>query len=87
MSWIIIGSLAACLTMLAFVPQIFKVIKTRSVADVSVIMLLQLGVGVVLWVMYGLHLKDAVIITANTVTFLCIAVLLVLYFRYGRKIQ
>lgn len=80
--WLIVGFSAACLTMLAFIPQIIKILKTRSVKDVSVVTLLQLSLGVSLWVIYGIHLKDAVIITANSVTLASLSVLLYLYLIY-----
>jgi len=85
MFWTIIGSAAATLTMFSFIPQIFKVIKTKSAKDVSVITLLQLSLGASLWAVYGVYLKNPIVITANCVTLVTIIILLFLYFRYGRK--
>jgi MtN3 and saliva related transmembrane protein len=85
MFWTFIGGLAAFLTMFSFIPQIAKSLKTRSVKDVSEITLFQLSLGVGLWIIYGIHLKNAVIITANVVTFATLAVLIFLYFKYGGK--
>lgn len=86
MFWSIIGSSAAALTMFSFIPQIIKAAKTRSVRDVSLATLLQLSLGVLLWIFYGLHLKDPVIVTANLVTFISLLVLLLFYYIYhGRK--
>jgi len=85
MFWIIIGGLAATLTMFSFVPQIVKSLKTRSVKDVSEVTLFQLSLGVFLWIIYGTHLKNAVIIIANVVTLATLAVLIFLYFKYGGK--
>jgi len=84
MLWTIIGLCAAILTMFAFIPQIVKVLKTKSAKDVSVITLLQLSLGVSLWIVYGIHLKDAIIITANSITLTTLILLLSLYFNYGR---
>ncbi len=81
----IIGSIAAILTMFSFLPQIAKIIRTKSAADVSIITLLQLSLGVSLWVIYGALRKDAIIIIANLVTLLSLVTLLYLYFSYGRK--
>jgi MtN3 and saliva related transmembrane protein len=85
MLWSIIGSSAAALTMFGFIPQIIKVLKTKSLKDVSLTTLTQLSLGVSLWIAYGIYLKDAIIITANTVTLFSLIILLFLYFRYGRK--
>jgi MtN3 and saliva related transmembrane protein len=84
MLWTIIGSTAAGLTMFSFIPQIIKVLKTRSAKDVSLLTLLQLSAGVSLWIVYGIHLKDTIIITANGVTLTTLIILLILYFSYGR---
>lgn len=80
--WSIVGSSAAVLTMLAFLPQIIKVVKTKSAHDVSVTTLFQLSIGVSLWIAYGVHLRDKIIITANSVTLLTLIIMLFLYFRY-----
>lgn len=81
--WTIIGLTAACLTMFAFIPQIFKALKTKSVKDVSLVTLLQLSLGVSLWIAYGIHLKDVIIITANSITLFSLIILLFLYFFMG----
>lgn len=73
---------AAALTMFSFIPQIIKIYKNRSSQDLSIITLLQLSFGVSLWIVYGVHLKDAVIITANSITLVTMIILLYLYFRF-----
>jgi MtN3 and saliva related transmembrane protein len=83
MLWTIVGSTAALLTMFSFFPQIFKILKTKSARDMSLVTLLQLSSGVSLWILYGLYLKDAIIITANSVTLISLIILLSLYFIYG----
>lgn len=82
--WSIIGAFAALCTMSAFFPQIIKVLRTRSVNDVSLATLVQLAVGVSLWIVYGIHLNDVIIIGANVVTLTSVLVLLMLYYRYRR---
>ena len=83
--WTIIGLLAASLTMFGFVPQIIKVLKTRSVHDVSIITIVQFSLGVSLWIAYGVHLKDYIIIFANAVSLFTLALLFVFYFRLAEK--
>jgi len=84
MIWTIIGAMAATLTMFSFVPQIFRSLRTKSVKDVSPVTLFQLSAGVCLWMVYGVARKDPIIIIANVITFLTLAVLIFLYFKYGR---
>jgi len=83
----IIGTCAATLTMFSFIPQIARALKTRSVKDVSPITLFQLSAGVLLWIIYGICRADPVIIIANAVTLLSLAVLIFLYFKYGGIIK
>lgn len=85
MFWLIVGAAAATLTMFSFVPQIIKALKTGSVKDVSLVTLLQLALGVSLWIAYGIYLKDKIIIMANTVTLATLVVLLFLYFKKGKR--
>ncbi|MHB8155101.1 MAG: SemiSWEET family sugar transporter [Candidatus Omnitrophota bacterium] len=84
MLWTIIGATAATLTMFSFVPQIFKSLRTRSVHDVSPITLFQLSAGVCLWMIYGIARGDPIIIIANIITLITLAVLIFLYFKFGR---
>jgi len=82
MQWELIGSGAALLTMFGFVPQIIKIQKTKSVEDVSLHMLLQFALGMLLWLLYGIHINDGILIVANAVSFASLAVAIGLFFRY-----
>ena len=87
MFWVIIGLGAAILTMFGFLPQIIKTLKTKSVKDVSLVTLFQLSIGGSLWIVYGTHLKNIIIITANSITLVSLMVLLALNFYYGGRKQ
>jgi MtN3 and saliva related transmembrane protein len=82
MSWILIGSIAAVLTMFGFVPQIAKMYQTKSVSDVSVMTLFQFTVGVSLWIVYGYAIEDVVVIGANIISLMTLIVALSLYYHY-----
>ena len=68
MLWSIMGTIAAICTTVGFIPQIIQGIKTRQLKDVSPIMLTLLLVGCSLWLAYGVHLKDPIIVLANGFT-------------------
>jgi len=85
MQWELIGSLAAVLTMFGFVPQILKMYKTQSVADVSLFMLLQFCLGMFLWLLYGLHIQDNILIVANIVSFSSLVVAIGIFFKYRKR--
>ena len=87
MIWKIIGLSAAFLTMLSFVPQILKTIRSKSVEDVSIGTIAQLSLGVTLWIVYGVYLKNGIIILANTVSLVTMVILLYLYFMYRKAKQ
>jgi MtN3 and saliva related transmembrane protein len=84
MPWEIVGFSAAALTSFGFFPQVIKIYKTKSVQDISLLALIQFTVGISLWVMYGIHLRNIVIICANVVTLLVLASAFTLYFRYRK---
>jgi MtN3 and saliva related transmembrane protein len=84
MMWTIVGIAAALLTMSGFVPQVIKMWQTRSVRDVSGLTLGQLSGGVALWIVYGIHLEDFIIITANTVSLAILLIAVGLYLKFNR---
>jgi MtN3 and saliva related transmembrane protein len=84
MVWRVIGSMAAVLTMFSFLPQIVKIIRKKSASDVSLATILQLSLGVSLWIAYGIARKDLIIIIANVVTLSTLVILLYLYFNYAK---
>ncbi len=84
-AWYAVGAVAAALTSFGFVPQIMKMWQTKSVRDVSPITILQFIAGVSLWVVYGAHLHDPVVIVANLVSLAILMTALFLYFRFFKK--
>lgn len=85
MAWEIVGFLAAFLTMFGFLPQLIKIYRTKSVKDISLLAILQFTLGIFLWLVYGIHLKNFVIILANSVTFLILLAALILFLKYSKK--
>jgi MtN3 and saliva related transmembrane protein len=82
MFWTIIGFIAATLTMFGFLPQVIKMYKTKSVKDISFFALVQFSLGIFLWILYGIYLKNPIIIMANVVSFSTLVIALILYFKY-----
>ena len=77
-----LGFAAGTLTTLAFVPQMLKSWRTKSVDDLSLAMLVAFNVGLVLWLIYGFAIGALPIIVANTATLGCSLTLLALKVRY-----
>lgn len=72
----IIGYLAATLTTASFVPQALLTIKTRDTESLSLGMYSTFTMGVLCWLIYGIHLGDKAIIIANSITLLLAASIL-----------
>jgi MtN3 and saliva related transmembrane protein len=85
MNWEIIGAIAATLTTFGFVPQITKIYRTKSVEDVSLIMLIQYCVGLFLWMLYGIYLRNDILIISNFVSFSTLVVAVGLYLKYRKN--
>jgi MtN3 and saliva related transmembrane protein len=79
----LIGIIAGTLTTVAFVPQVWRVWKTRSTKDISLGMYLVFTAGVAFWLAYGLMLGAWPIIVANVVTLALTGTVLALKLRHG----
>lgn len=72
----ILGLTAGLLTTIAFLPQVVKTWKMRSAKDLSLSTFSLFFVGVTLWFVYGLLMKDTPIILTNACTLVFAGVLL-----------
>jgi MtN3 and saliva related transmembrane protein len=63
-------------------PQAFHTIKTKDTKGISLGMYLVFTFGVVMWLLYGIFLKDVPIIAANTITLVLTAIILVYKLKY-----
>lgn len=64
----IIGMIAGVCTTISFLPQVIKVIKTKSTEDISLWMFILMNTGIALWLTYGILLNALPIILANGIT-------------------
>ena len=77
----LLGYLAAFLTTASFVPQAWKVIRTRETHALSLAMYMMFSAGVALWLAYGILLDSWPLIAANGVTLLLALIILVMKIR------
>ena len=83
MNWFnIIGIVAALLTTFGFVPQIIKMYRSKSSKDVSLGTLVQFSAGTALWTIYGIHIRDLIVVIANVVSFITIVIAIIIYIHY-----
>ena len=79
----LIGSVAAMLTTVSFIPQAWHSFKTRDVSGISLGMYSVFTVGVALWLLYGVLLQSWPLMIANTITLLLALAILGMKLRFG----
>jgi MtN3 and saliva related transmembrane protein len=80
-----LGFAAATLTSIAFVPQIFRNYRRKAVDDLSVSTFAVFGLGIALWLIYGVLIGSRPVIVANAFTLVVSAMNLGQLFCYRRK--
>jgi MtN3 and saliva related transmembrane protein len=78
-----VGSIAAALTTVAFVPQVWQIIRTHHTHDISLGMYAIFTAGVAMWLVYGILLGAWPIVIANGITLLLAGTVLVMKIRLG----
>lgn len=61
-----IGYLASVVSIISFLPQAIKSWRTKATKDISLPGYILLESGAVLWLMYGIMMKDVPIIITNS---------------------
>lgn len=77
----LVGFLAGTGTTISFLPQMIRVVRTGSVADLSIYMFLIHSTGVGLWIVYGTLVRDMVIVLFNSITIFFNLVILSYFLR------
>lgn len=79
----LIGFAAGVCTTGSLLPQVIKTLKTKNTRDISLYMYILLSLGIFLWFIYGVLLKEMPIILANGVSLVFAVIVLVLKLRHG----
>jgi MtN3 and saliva related transmembrane protein len=61
----IVGLIAAFLSTSSFIPQVWKVYKTKDTSAISLLFILAINLGTFLWCIYGIYLKNPTIVGSN----------------------
>jgi MtN3 and saliva related transmembrane protein len=78
-----IGLLAGGLTTSALVPQAYKIWRTRSAKDISLLTMVAMSLGIVLWIVFGIIKAEIAIIIPNAVALVVAVTILLLKLRHG----
>ncbi len=84
MNWELFGLAAGAITVFGFVPQIIQGYRTKHLKDLSYLMNGLLGIGMGMWLIYGINKKDIAIIAANIVGVLFNVTLILMKYYYSK---
>ena len=81
-----VGTFAGTMTTLSFLPQVVRVWKRRSAADLSYGYLLAFATGVAAWFIYGLIIRSVPVIATNIVTLALVLAIAAMKVRFEKKV-
>ncbi len=79
----IIGLVAAILSTISFLPQAILAFKTKHTKDISLATFWVLSIGILLWLIYGILIKEIPVILANSATLVLSVAILIMKIKYG----
>ena len=82
---IAVAYLAVIVNSIYQVPQLFKIIKTKSVNDISVVALSLLVFNNILWFMHGYFINDITLIISSVLNLSLNLVIMCLFFKHRTK--
>lgn len=84
MNWIeVVGHFGAFLSSVTFIPQVYRVWKTKSATDLSMTTILIVFTSTIVWLVYAVTLMLWPVILANTIV--CVLSLFLIYFKLTFK--
>ena len=80
----IVGYMAGFLTSIPLIPQIYKSYKMKSTKELSLLFLVISALGSLVWIIYGVMLKDMPLIISSSIFIVSEITLLIMkiYFDY-----
>lgn len=78
-----VGLAAGSLTTASFIPQVFKILRERNTAGISLVMYGAFNLGVALWLIYGIAVGSLSIVASNAVTLVLAGIVLAMKLRHG----
>lgn len=70
---------------LANIPQAYKIFKRKSAKDISIITYSLVMIGTIVWLLYGIQIKDFPLSFANAIGSVCVGAVILGWFLYGEK--
>ena len=85
LSWETLGFFAGVFTTFGYIPQILRMLKAKKATGISFYAFGTLGLGVLLWFIYGFAVKAWPVAAANSLTFIFICWILGLSIKYRHQ--
>ena len=79
---LVIGLCAGALCTLSFLPQVIKIYKTKRTGDLSLVTFFTLSLGVFLWLIYGILIKEMPIVLTNAAIFILSCLIVAMKIKY-----
>lgn len=84
MTWIeVAGHTGAFLSSITFIPQVYKAWKSKSVGDLSIVMMFIVFSSTIVWLIYGVNLLLWPVIICNSI--IAGLSLVLIYFKFTFK--
>jgi MtN3 and saliva related transmembrane protein len=80
-----IGLTAGLLTSIAALPQVIKTWRSRHARDLSIWQPLLLSIGIALWLIYGMLIRNIPLILANITPLVCNLLLTAMKIRFNNN--
>jgi len=80
----IIGYLGGLFIMVSFIPQVIQSARTKSVGDLSVLLVIATLIGTIFWIAYGILIKSLPVIITNSVFEIFVVYQLYLKIKYQK---
>ena len=82
-----LGFLAGVLTTISFIPQLLRIVRTRSADDISWGPWSVFATGTALWIVWGAMQQAIPVILANALTLILAFVILALKWRFAKRVR
>lgn len=79
------ASISGTILGLSGFPQVFKIFKRKSAKDIAQTTYWIVELGSIIWILYGLELKNFPIVLANVLGFVTTSLILIGCYLYGKE--
>ena len=68
-------------------PQAIKIFRRKSAKDISILSVSIFFTGAIVWILYGIEIKNIPILITNSLAFISLLFMIVGWFLYRREIK